>query len=554
LRYPSESASSIASPPQHRRPPASPVPHRSKMSQKVTSKDFAKDAVIRRMPREMTYSVSPRHGKDGLYQYKELSVNSSIISFTSKVESLMGLDVPKDIKLTKPKVSVSFAYHTKLEWLGYNGYNIGCVSVPAKFKGKKYTLTLVMWEDLVDPILTGREELGIQKLFINIPEPVWDGNTVTCTLDRYGVPVAEAKATLTKKVADGGVKAKMVNKLVGKIMPKSLHVRDYALHTPSVGGSTAQLYVSPLEIGGLKSVKAGKGSIKFMKLPDEITQKKLLDFLADLKFVGNGKVMAMKFENYLSRMYKNRELPAPAGLKGLFSGGKSFEFIPKTLQCDRLVIECTCDDELRKELFVNSVSNSVTITLSSYEMWGRKQATLRFTIPTADGNFVMTQFDSDDESVYIKREELGAPSCGARLNVLSEPDSMKVAAAWDGTNSGKALKLFHPFKFLEASASGKAEPAAPVVDGPSTLLHHYVMTTVGKWGKYDDDKMITLTETLSNVRDVSGWTDVTIECVTAELMQAPCYSMMYNLLHDLELKPTTATSYSADVALEINQA
>ena len=62
----------------------------------------------------------------------------------------------------------------EIEWLAGRGYNTLGVSFPVEFSGNKDkargNFLLVLWENLTDPILTGREELGFSKIYCNLPE------------------------------------------------------------------------------------------------------------------------------------------------------------------------------------------------------------------------------------------------------------------------------------------------------------------------------------------------------------------------------------------------
>ncbi|MFT3905443.1 MAG: acetoacetate decarboxylase family protein [Steroidobacteraceae bacterium] len=73
----------------------------------------------------------------------------------------------------EPVVTVEVTYLTQLAWLAGRGYNMCDVKFNAIYKGKDGpvhgSLVLVRWEDLADPILSGREELGHNKLYCEIP-------------------------------------------------------------------------------------------------------------------------------------------------------------------------------------------------------------------------------------------------------------------------------------------------------------------------------------------------------------------------------------------------
>ena len=79
-----------------------------------------------------------------------------------------------------PVVTVEANYMTEIGWLAGRGYNLCDVKFEVTYHGKdgpvNGTLLLVRWENLADPILSGREELGHNKLYCEIPEPrVLDG-------------------------------------------------------------------------------------------------------------------------------------------------------------------------------------------------------------------------------------------------------------------------------------------------------------------------------------------------------------------------------------------
>jgi hypothetical protein len=73
----------------------------------------------------------------------------------------------------EPVLTVEITYMNELAWLAGGGYNMGDVKFQAVYQSKDGpihgTMVMVRWEDLADPILSGREELGHNKLFCDIP-------------------------------------------------------------------------------------------------------------------------------------------------------------------------------------------------------------------------------------------------------------------------------------------------------------------------------------------------------------------------------------------------
>jgi hypothetical protein len=71
-------------------------------------------------------------------------------------------------------VTVTYACNRNVDWLAGHGYNLVGVSAAAVFNGsegkRQGSYALVMWENLADPILTGRELQGIPKIYADIQD------------------------------------------------------------------------------------------------------------------------------------------------------------------------------------------------------------------------------------------------------------------------------------------------------------------------------------------------------------------------------------------------
>jgi len=74
----------------------------------------------------------------------------------------------------EPLVTVSSSMSREIEWLAGGSYNIVGVNASAVFNGEVDHITgsfcLVMWENLTDPIISGREGEGIPKIYADIPD------------------------------------------------------------------------------------------------------------------------------------------------------------------------------------------------------------------------------------------------------------------------------------------------------------------------------------------------------------------------------------------------
>lgn len=72
----------------------------------------------------------------------------------------------------EPLVTIMFGYNRGLSFMAGNGYNFAVVQVSARFDGERDHVEgdyiLIMFEDQTWPILGGREDLGIPKLYADI--------------------------------------------------------------------------------------------------------------------------------------------------------------------------------------------------------------------------------------------------------------------------------------------------------------------------------------------------------------------------------------------------
>ncbi|MFC1937994.1 acetoacetate decarboxylase family protein, partial [Chloroflexota bacterium] len=97
------------------------------------------------------------------------------VSFLTNREQLDQL-LPEGFEVgAEPVVTVEAAYMTNIDWLAGRGYNVLGVTFPAVFKGEKDHVSgnflSVMWENLCDPIICGREEIGWSKIYAELPTP-----------------------------------------------------------------------------------------------------------------------------------------------------------------------------------------------------------------------------------------------------------------------------------------------------------------------------------------------------------------------------------------------
>ena len=71
-----------------------------------------------------------------------------------------------------PQVTVVFGYHNRLAFMAGGSYSLAAMQVSARFDGDSDHVegdyNLVMFEDRTWPIIGGREDLGVPKLYADI--------------------------------------------------------------------------------------------------------------------------------------------------------------------------------------------------------------------------------------------------------------------------------------------------------------------------------------------------------------------------------------------------
>jgi hypothetical protein len=128
------------------------------------------------MPVSFGPSPGPRQRPDGdAFEEGPSRITRHAIRFLSDAAALAAL-LPEGLTpWGEPIVTVEFTTLRDLPWLAGRGYNSLGVRIPGKFSGKRDTVTgqflTVLWENLTDPILTGREQLGYPKIYAELSEP-----------------------------------------------------------------------------------------------------------------------------------------------------------------------------------------------------------------------------------------------------------------------------------------------------------------------------------------------------------------------------------------------
>lgn len=112
-------------------------------------------------------------------------------SYLARASQLVNYLPPGFSLRGEPVVTVDVCYQRQVEWLAGRDYALFGMSVPATFTGKSEAVhgdfRLAVWESHSDVVTSGREDIGSNKLFAEIPEPrvlvdryIYSGSSMGC--------------------------------------------------------------------------------------------------------------------------------------------------------------------------------------------------------------------------------------------------------------------------------------------------------------------------------------------------------------------------------------
>jgi hypothetical protein len=192
-------------------------------------------------------------------------VTSLAVSFKTRLKSLEAF-LPPGFEIDgEPIVTVRAEYITKIEWLAGRGYNTLGVRFPAVFAGQQDLVhgnfLLVLWENLADPIITGREELGFSKIYCELPEPRYIQGATHCIASWMGFKFLDVKLSNMKQLTPTEISNRRQNQQSTGILHYKYQPRTgewgtadvvYPTFTPSAGSNSV-----------IEEMWSGDGAVKF---------------------------------------------------------------------------------------------------------------------------------------------------------------------------------------------------------------------------------------------------------------------------------------------------
>ena len=185
--------------------------------------------------------------------------------------------VPEAFEILEPLVMVGYQKCCGIQWMGGGHYTLINVATPAKHiaSGEKGVFELVVWENKTAPILGGREETGIPKLFADIPDfHELDGH-ITANASHEGRVFLELELVLQRSLTEAELAASsyQVSQLGWRYIPN--------IGRPGAALSHATIY--PVEVKCLSGSNAN-GKLAWIKANPKYNpaQARIINALADL--------------------------------------------------------------------------------------------------------------------------------------------------------------------------------------------------------------------------------------------------------------------------------
>lgn len=190
------------------------------------------------MPVGFGPTIGPRQGPDGRDFNGTWSKNTTLsVTFYSDPDAIGRLLPPGFEPSPDGRVTVQALYNTDFAWLAGRGYNWVEVLFGATYRGAEDVVAgdfvVVMWESVPDPVLPGREELGLPKMFAEIPawkvaggrttvHASWEGlEFCRMTLDGLELAPWDDAAEATATPAKGGLTVNGGSRLYYKYIPRT---------------------------------------------------------------------------------------------------------------------------------------------------------------------------------------------------------------------------------------------------------------------------------------------------------------------------------------------
>lgn len=148
------------------------------------------DRTARDQYRRMPLIMGPlAHGQNGRLAYRSVEVLA--LQYLTDASAIPAL-VPACYRpADEPLVTVYFGYYDGLDFMAGGGYRVAAAQVAVRYDGEQDHVegdyVLVMYEDRTWPIIGGREDLGIPKLYADMSSiKVMPNGHLRCEASQWG--------------------------------------------------------------------------------------------------------------------------------------------------------------------------------------------------------------------------------------------------------------------------------------------------------------------------------------------------------------------------------
>jgi len=197
-----------------------------------------------RMPTAFGPAIGPRQAPEGMAFDSGTSPEKlcAYISFRTQGELLEGI-LPDGFALRgTPAVTFEFSYLTGIDWLAGRGYNMLTMRIPVSYRHEDALVEgyfqPVVWENLTEPIISGREELGWSKIFADLPPPDESADRMVFRAEWMGFKFLELCLSDFRPADSSGLNTSPVlhRKYIPATQAWGTADVDYVTMTPAGGG------------------------------------------------------------------------------------------------------------------------------------------------------------------------------------------------------------------------------------------------------------------------------------------------------------------------------
>ena len=146
-----------------------------------------------RMPTHFGPNPGPRQRPEGGFYDADEGQRSVAVwaTFEADSEQIAALLPEGFAPSAQPDLTIEIKNMTNIGWLAGRGYSVVFVTTGVTYGGEEGRFKLVLWENAADPIITGREELGYPKVYAEIPEIRFHGDSASASASWDGFTFLE---------------------------------------------------------------------------------------------------------------------------------------------------------------------------------------------------------------------------------------------------------------------------------------------------------------------------------------------------------------------------